>query len=142
MPKHYRGFPHWSDPPFPKGTAFGTASAPNPSKTDTPTGAKKTQSKLEETDYDHWLDRLSVEGRRYSRSDQEWEAAKALADFLRPDESVKRDEEAMPFVQQFMSKHGYRFSQRGFRERIWRDARSMAGLDRLGQSGPKKGSQR
>jgi hypothetical protein len=43
----------------------------------------------------------------------------------------------MPFVQQFMREHGYRFSERGFLERIWRDARVLAGLDPLGKPGPK-----
>ena len=79
----------------------------------------------------------ATERPRYSRSDQEWEAAKALRDFLRPDDSVKRDAEALPFVRQFMRDRGYRFSERGFLERIWRDARFLAGLDPLGKPGPK-----
>src|SRR5262249_60114617 len=43
------------------------------------------------------------ERRRYSRSDQEWEAAEALAAILRPDDSVKRDAEALPFVRPFLT---------------------------------------
>ena len=74
---------------------------------------------------------------RYSRSDQEWEAAKALAAILLPDDSVKRDAEALPFVRQFMSGRDYPFSKRGFLERIWRDARFLAALDPLGKPGPK-----
>jgi hypothetical protein len=77
---------------------------------------------------------------RYSRSDQEREAAEALATILRSDDSVKRDKEALPFVQQFMSDHGYGFSERGFLERIWRDARGLAKLPLLGKPGAKKNS--
>jgi hypothetical protein len=79
----------------------------------------------------------ATERPRYSRSNQEWEAAKALAAILLPDDSVKRDAEALPFVRQFMSGRDYPFSKRGFLERIWRDARFLAALDPLGKPGPK-----
>src|SRR5262245_53633305 len=82
----------------------------------------------------------ATERPRYSRSDQEWEAAQALAAILRPDDSVKRDDVAMQFVRQFMAERGYRFSERGFLQRIWPDARTLAGLDRLAKPGPKKNS--
>jgi hypothetical protein len=82
-------------------------------------------------------ERVTERPRRYSRSDEEREAAEELAVILRPDDSVKRDAEALPFVRQFMSGRDYPFSKRGFLERIWRDARHKAGLDTLGKPGPK-----
>jgi len=142
-PWAYRGN-HPSLPPFARAGAFGVAVAPR-NKASNPVATTQVKKPINDlqaavvTTTTPAPER-ATERPRCSRSDQEWEAAVALAAILHPDESVKRDEEALPFVRQLMAKRGYRFSKRGFVERIWRDARVLAGLNRLGKPGPKKNS--